>query len=314
MSTPAHGNSTVPRLVVLGCGYLGTAVAEHALARGLEVTGVTRNPTTAALLRTQGVHAVCADLAGSEWHGAVPARPAFVLNCVAGGGAGVEGYRHSYLEGMRSLVQWTSRCGPAGTLVYTSSTSVYPQGGGAEVNEASPVAELNVEEGMSGSARLEAERRAILVETERCAMTVGSADRWFVLRLAGLYGPARHYLLDQVRSGRISGTGEHHLNVIHRDDAVAAIWACFEAPAGVRNQVFNVSDGQPARKRDVVARLAADLSLHPPEFTETPAAGRRAITPDRIISNRKLVETLRWAPRFQSYWEGCASLRPTRAN
>ena len=87
-----------------------------------------------------------------------------------------------------------------GTLVYTSSTSVYSQGGGVQVDETVPA---------TGAS----ERAQLLLDAEaRLKSNAGACARWFVLRLAGIYGPGRHHLLEQVRAGEVSGTAEHHLN------------------------------------------------------------------------------------------------------
>ena len=53
------------RLLIFGCGYVGSACAWRALDEGWEVVAVTRNPGKAAALAAGGVQAVVADLAGA---------------------------------------------------------------------------------------------------------------------------------------------------------------------------------------------------------------------------------------------------------
>jgi nucleoside-diphosphate-sugar epimerase len=241
-----------------------------------------------------------------------------VLNSVGSGGGGLAGYRRSYADGMRSALAWAERGGAAagGTLVWTSSTSVYPQDGGATVDETAAT---------GGSERAE-----ILLEAETLALRWGAAApvggldvggvpsprlagarRAFVLRLAGIYGPGRHHLLDQLRSGaaEIAGRGEHRLNLAHRDDICAAVWAAFVAPPAVADGVFNVADDAPVTKSEVVAWLAARLGVAVPRFTGEPAAGaRRTVTPDRVIANGKIRRELGWPLRFPSFREGYAAI------
>ena len=121
------------RLVIFGCGYIGSAVAEAALAAGARVEALTRNPGKAATLRALGLARVTvADLASADWHAQVETSPDFVVNTVSSGGP--ESYRRSYVGGMQSILAWTSAVAtPVGTIVYTSSTAVYPQGGGRTV-------------------------------------------------------------------------------------------------------------------------------------------------------------------------------------
>ena len=283
-------------LVIFGCGYVGREVAREAIARGWRVIALTRNEVKAAELRAAGVEVIVGDLASNAWHAQIAGPVELALNCVSSGGGGIEGYRRSYAEGMASVLVWAKARGPVGTLVYTSSTSVYPQGGGVRVDEAAPT-----------DSR--AERAQILVETEmQLRKNAGACGRWFVLRLAGIYGPGRHHLIEQVRSGEVSGRGEHHLNLAHLDDICAAVWAAFDAPPAVADEIFNVADDATATKTEVVAWLAARMGLPVPRFTGAPVEGRERLTPDRIIANDRLKTVLGWRPRHASFRSGYEKL------
>ena len=301
-------NFSGKRLVVFGAGYVGSALAQSAATRGLQVTALTRNPAKAAPLASAGIETIVADLAATDWHSRIAPGADFVVICVGSGGGGPEGYRHSYVAGMRSVLAWVGR-EPASTLVYTSSTAVYPQEGGVTVEETAPT---------GGPA----ETTQLLLEAENLLLASGGLDggvpppfssptaaRAFVLRLAGIYGPGRHHLLDALRTGagEIAGRGDHRLNLIHRDDICAAIWAALTAPATVPGGIFNVADDGAAPKSEVVAWLAARLGVPPPHFTGAPTEGRRRLTPDRVIANAKLKHTLGWRPIYPTYREGYAA-------
>lgn len=321
MNADAHGNFSGKRLVVFGAGYVGGTIAREGIARGMLVTALTRNFAKAETLREAGVKAVVADLATDSWHDQIEGRADFVLNSVSSGGGGVAGYERSYLGGMKSLAAWSSRRGAPGTIVYTSSTSVYPQDGGGKVDE------MAATDGSGDRARVlvaaeETLRRGTVADGgDRPSAQLGKSasddvrapgasvtGRWFILRLAGIYGPGRHHLLEQVRSGEVAGRSDHHLNLIHLDDICAAIWAAFGAPPKVRNEIFNLADDGAARKAEITAWIATQLGLPPPRFTGEPAAGRRSVTPDRIIANGKAKAVLGWTPRYPSFREGYAAL------
>jgi nucleoside-diphosphate-sugar epimerase len=283
-------------LVIFGCGYVGTAVAQWAISAGLRVTALTRNTSAAVWLRDMGVFPVVADLATDAWHSQIGDAPDFAINCVSSGGGGIEGYRHSYLRGMESIVTWAKAHRGVGTFVYTSSTSVYPQGDGVTVDETMVAAPAT-------------DRAQILIEVEEAVKARPQPwERFFILRLAGIYGPGRHALLEQVRAGEVSGNGDHHLNLIHRDDIVAAVAACLTAPKGVASDVFNVADDGHATKAEIVHWLAEKVSVSAPTFTGAPAGSRRQVTPDRVIANAKLKTMLGWRPRHPTFREGYASL------
>jgi len=321
---------TQKHLFILGCGYLGEYVAREALRRGMRVTALTRNEAQAAALRAQGLDVIVGDLASEDWHARAPSEVDFVLNCVSSGTAGVaaraarstaafasedklDARCRSYWDGMRSLTGWMRKAKRVGTVVYTSSTGVYPQGGGAVVDENSPVAPPDT-----------ATRAGILTAAEQllqrdCARAL---TRWFILRLAGLYGPGRSHLLDQIlgNSALRGGPVSQRLNLVHVEDAAAAIWAAFVAPATLANRIYNVADDAPAPKHEVLTWLAEQVGVLPLSFDNTAAlsaseptnseegTARRRIVPDRVISNARLKHELGWRPRYPDYRAGYARL------
>jgi nucleoside-diphosphate-sugar epimerase len=291
------------RLVIFGCGYVGSALAEAARAEGARVEALTRNPAKAGALEAKGIKTVVGDLAKSDWHGLIAGGADYVVNCVSSGGP--ENYRASYVEGMRSVLTWAARGPqPIGTFVYTSSTAVYPQGGGVVVDE-------------TANAPGSTPNGAIIRESEMLlqAAAAQSVERHFILRLAGIYGPGRHHLLDQLRMGatELGGRGDHRLNLAHRDDIVAAILACLRAPLTVRSAVLNVADSAPAMRAEVVAWLARQLGRATPGFDGSAGARRGgAPMPDRIISNAAIQRLLGWRPRYPDYRVGFSEILATK--
>src|ERR1700710_2122377 len=92
------------RLVIFGCGYVGSAAAYAAVAAGARVEALTRNVEKAAALRAKGLSkVVVAELSSSDWHAQINGGADFVLNCVSSGG-GTDGYQRSYLAGMTSIL------------------------------------------------------------------------------------------------------------------------------------------------------------------------------------------------------------------
>lgn len=286
------------RLVIFGCGYVGGALARAALAAGAKVEALTRNPVKAAALREAGVDpVVVADLASTAWYNQIAPAPDFVVNTVSSGGP--DQYWQSYVVGMQSILSWAANAGPVGTFVYTSSTSVYPQGDGAVVDETAWAP------GSSPNGRIISESEVLLKNGPP------AVQRHFILRLAGIYGPGRHHLLDQLRADvpSLNGSGEHRLNLAHRDDIVAAILACLNAPDGIDSEIFNVADDAPAPRAEVVAWLCGQLKRNVPPFDGTATARRGgAPMPDRIISNAKLKQTLGWQPGYPDYRAGFSSI------
>lgn len=282
-------------VLVLGAGYVGSALALRARDLGAEVCALTRNQAMVHFLETEGIRTICAELQADSWH-SLAGRADFVLVSVGsgGGGGGVEAYRRSYQEGMASVRRWASERF-VDTLVYTSSTSVYSQGAGALVTEEFPTVDFG-----AGTA-------GVLAEVEHSIQpAVTGVRRSFVLRLAGIYGPGRHFFLDKLRSAPLQLAGEPggHLNLIHRDDIVAAVLACWRAPYTVQGQVFNLADEGRATRGEIARWLAERIEVPDTAFTSAPAPGRSRVTPDRIISAARIRELLDWRPRYPSFREG----------
>src|SRR5690606_16756 len=242
MTPLAPANFHGQRLVIFGAGYVGGALARQAVAVGLRVTALTRNPDRAAELTAAGIDAVTADLASTDWHDRIPADAELVLNCVASGGGGLPGYRHGYVDGFRSILAWAARAATPGHLIYTGSTSVYPQGDGARIDEPAPSIPPS-----------DHEPAGLLATPDT------PAQRWpgrrTVLRLAGIYGPGRHHLLDQLRATppptTLPGAGEHHLNLIHRDDICGGCWAAWSA-GDAATGIFNLADDGATTRAELV--------------------------------------------------------------
>lgn len=292
------------RLVIFGCGYIGSAVARAGVAQGAQVEALTRNSEKAAELRGQSLaKVVVAELSSSDWHSQLEGGADFVVNCVSSAG-GPEGYRQSYLAGMASILTWAAAGKtPVGAILYTSSTSVYPQGGGAVIDETA------LADGATPNGKIIRESEILLQ-----AAPAAVCRRWFILRLAGIYGPARHHLLNQLRAGTASlgGSGAHRLNLVHRDDIVSAVMACLMAPDAIASQVFNVADVAPARREDVVRWLAGRLGREKPSFDGIPGARRGGEPmPDRIISSEKIQRVLGWRPRHPDYRSGFGEILAT---
>lgn len=290
------------RLVIFGCGYVGSAVAKAAVAAGVHVEALTRNAEKAVTLRSLGLaKVVVAELSSGDWHGQIDGGADFVVNCVSSGGGGPDGYRQSYVNGMASILAWAAQGGePIGTMLYTSSTAVYPQGGGAVVEESAPA------EGATPNGKIIRESEILLEK-----VSAGACERWFILRLAGIYGPGRHHLLNQLREGvtELGGSGIHRLNLIHRDDIVSAMLACLAAPETIGSQIFNVADTAPAAREEVVRWLAGQLKRPMPTFDGVPGTRRGGEPmPDRVIASDKIQRVLNWRPQYEDYRAGFGAI------
>jgi nucleoside-diphosphate-sugar epimerase len=280
-------------IAILGCGYVGTAFALQARARGHAVLGVVRSEESCARLRALGISAQACDLQAEAWT-SLPSAFDVVVYAASTGGAGVDAYARTYDVGVKRALAWASGVG-AQHFIFTSSTGVYRQDDGSVVTEASEV---------GGTPTADA-----MLAGERAVLASGIAQAT-VLRFGGLYGPGRHYLLDQLKRGEnvIGGRVDHFINYLHREDAAGAILAAAEIET-LGAHLYNVTDGHPVTKADLAVWIAAQLRLPAPIFDAEAPAGPRMrrtgqIQPSRIIDNGLIRRELRWKPGFASVFDG----------
>ena len=268
--------------LIVGCGYLGRRVAALWRAQGHPVLATTRG--RAEELRALGVEPVVCDLVAGTGLDALPAA-ATVVYSVGFDRSGVS-MRDVYVRGLANVLD---RLPPPARFVYVSSTGVYGQTGGEEVDESAPTEPAEE----SGRVVLEAER----LLRERLPGAV-------VLRFAGIYGPGRVIRRQAIAAGEpIVGDPEKWLNLIHVEDGAAAVLAAEEGAAP--GAVYNVCDDRPARRRDFYEELARLLGAPAPRFVP-PAPG--APPPPHERANRRILNrrlrALGWGPRYPSFREG----------
>jgi nucleoside-diphosphate-sugar epimerase len=239
------------KILIGGCGWLGTALGRRLAAEGHEVIGIRRDPAHEPALRGAGIEPLTLDLNDDGDRGRLPDDADVVVSAVSAGGRSIEAYRAAYLEATGALLDAAAR-GGVRRFVYVGSTGVFGQTDGSEVDEETPPLPS------SPTAR-------ILVEAEERVLGAGSAAErpGRVVRLSGLYGPGRYGVLERVRSGRLAlGPGEDAwMNWCHLEDAVRAVRAA--ARVDTSRRVFHASDAHPPRRRDFVTWVAGRLGIDP---------------------------------------------------
>lgn len=278
------------RRLIIGCGYLGRRVAAAWLDAGDTVLALTRTEPNAQQLADIGVQAILGDVTQPQSLTALPECDT-VLHAVGFDRSAGPSKREVYVDGLQYVLNRMS--GRCDRFLHVSSTSVYGQQNGEDVDENSPCEP----EHESGIICVDAER-AVLNQIQESAGTGGA-----VLRLAGIYGADRLLSrINAIRSGlSLPGPADAWLNLIHVDDAVRAVVA---AAAAVELQpVYLVSDDRPVRRRDYYTRLASLLDAAAPEFDDT-AVARHTRGLGKRCNNTRLTSELGVNLQFPTIDEG----------
>ncbi|HEX2486050.1 MAG TPA: NAD-dependent epimerase/dehydratase family protein [Myxococcota bacterium] len=269
------------RVLIAGCGYVGSVLAARLAAAGHEVTGLRRRPDGLPA----GVVPFAADLADPRSLRALSGPFDAVVYAAAPDRRDEAAYRAVYVDGVAHV----AAAAAGARFVLVSSTSVYGQDDGSEVDERSPTEPRE----LSGRLVLEGERRA----REGAAGAVA-------LRCGGIYGPGRTRLLDAARAGRLaaSSTSVRWTNRIHRDDAAGALAHLLALPAP--EPVYVGVDAEPAREDEVYRWLAARVGRPLPDARR--ADGERPVRGKRCSSRRLLASGYRLS--FPTFREGYGAL------
>ncbi|MEN4945065.1 NAD-dependent epimerase/dehydratase family protein [Pseudomonas proteolytica] len=279
---------SAPSVVIAGCGDVGSRLASQLLAVGWEVHGLRRNVARLP----EGVIGIAGDLFNKECPDTWPIGGVdYLVYCAAATDHDEAGYRKAYVQGLQHVLEWLGDYGQEPKhLVFVSSSSVYGQQNGEWVDETSPTQAV----GYSGQVMLEAEQVAF--DSGIPATTV---------RLTGIYGPGREWLLSQVRQGyRVAVEPPLYGNRIHVDDAAGllAYLLLHVEQGGALEKVYIGVDNAPAPLAEVVDWLRGYLGVT--EWAED-ASVRRAGS--KQCSNAR-AKALGWSPTYPSYREGYAAI------
>ena len=273
-----EGTLVMQKLIV-GCGYLGRRVAAAWRKAGHEVTALTRSAANAEELSRLGVRPVIGDVCFPTTLTALPTVET-VLFAVGFDRTSGRSQHEVYVDGLRNVLnQVASRCE---RFIYISSSSVYGQSAGEWVDETSHCEPVQ----SGGQCCLAAETlvREFFPFTNQTAVQRPCAN---VLRLSGIYGPGR--LLSRIESLRagvpLPGQGKAWLNLIHVDDAVAAVLACEQR--GQPGETYLISDDRPIRREEYYSLLARLVGAPPPVFVDDQPAKRGSGGLNKRCSNKK---------------------------
>ena len=280
------------RVFFFGLGYCARRLIQR--EPWIEASGTARSAETVAVFRREEIEAYQFDGADADpgLEQALGKAEAIVVSIPPREGAGATLDRFGPTIAASQALR---------RIAYYSTIGVYGDHGGAWVDETSATLTRTAR----GWARLEDEARWTAAARERGA----EAD---ILRLAGIYGPGRNALVNLRRgeARRIVKPGQV-FNRTHVDD-IAEI-SRLVLTFGLKGQIWNVADDEPAPPQDVIAYAAALLGVEAPreepfdKATLSPMA-REFYADNKRVSIAKAKVELGFAPAYPTYREGLEAL------
>ncbi|PIS01674.1 MAG: NAD(P)-dependent oxidoreductase [Chlamydiae bacterium CG10_big_fil_rev_8_21_14_0_10_35_9] len=257
------------KVAILGCGYLGSFVAENFKQQGYYVTGTTRSPDKAKklkkqfqniqLLHSNDEKAICDLINNND----------IIIVTIAADNP--SDYENAYLKTSRTIKKCAKNTTPK-TLIYTSSTFVYGEHNGHWVDEISPL-------------NNDTDQGKILIETESVFRSLKDYG-WKVLifRLSEIYGPDRELSarIKKYQEGVLPGNGKNYTNMIHKDDIVKAM------DYAIRHNLegtFNLADDDHPTRKELYDEISHQHNLKKVSWDPKLKAYRSG---NKRVSNHKI--------------------------
>jgi nucleoside-diphosphate-sugar epimerase len=306
------------RILLAGAtGAIGTPLLRLLVAGGHEVTGMTRSPEKAAMIRAAGAEAVLADALDSAAveHAVTAARPQAIVNQLTAIPPRLDPRRilrdfaltdRLRTEGTHNLIAAAEAIGGARILAQSIAFAYAPGPSGTIHDETDP---LTVDPPVQFKRSA-----AAIAELERTVL----AAKGVVLRYGYFYGPGTAISRDGSigtdlarRRLPIVGGGGGVWSFIHIEDAATATVAALDSPASA---TYNIVDEEPAPVAKWLTGLAQALGaprpLQVPAWLARPFAGSYGVatmTSAQGASGARARSELGWTPAYSSWREGFRS-------
>ncbi|MDX2241219.1 MAG: NAD-dependent epimerase/dehydratase family protein [Leptolyngbyaceae cyanobacterium bins.302] len=255
--------------VILGCGYVGKAVAKRWRSH------FTLTATTTRATRVSELEPLVDRVVLVRGNDAVGVRSLLhnqhtVLLSL--GAPNPEAYEETYLQTAKTLVTVLDDVPTVKQIIYTGSYAVYGDRGGDWVDESSLMQPAN-------------RNGEILVATEQVLLSAATSERRVcVFRLGGIYGPGRELVKIFRRAAGTTrpGTGTDAANWVHLDDIVGAI--AFAQQYSL-NGIYNLVGSVPVTTGELLDRVCTAHNLPPVTWDASQPSSRPY---NARVSNQKL--------------------------
>jgi len=241
------------RVLIAGCGYVGSELARLLVDDGDTVYALTRS----SRVEVEGVTAVHADLTVVESLKHLPDRLDAIVFTAGSDEFTDDAYKAIYVDGLSNLLRPSAGGGARSEnqrtrLVVATSTAVYGQDAGEFVDESDQTSPTR----FSGLRMLESE-----------SVAANSPQQSILVRFGGIYGPGRTRFLDRIhgRQAPLSNAASY-TNRIHRDDCAGVLRHLLRYPNPA--PVYLGVDHEPADRNDVIRWISKKFDIEPPSVPE----------------------------------------------
>jgi nucleoside-diphosphate-sugar epimerase len=267
------------RVLIAGCGDVGTTLGRRLAAEGHTVFGLRREPGGLP----EKIRPVAADLTNPARLRTLPPELDVVFYTAASTTHDDATYRAVYVDGLRNLLAALEpQRDTLQRVIFASSSGVYGQEDGSWVDEDSDTSPPN----FNGKRMVEAER---VLRDSGCPGTS--------VRFGGIYGPGRARVIGHLLSGRalVYPGPPSYTNRTHREDCAGILAHVMALPTPA--PVYVATDDDPVEFNTLMRWLAGRLGLPEPETAAVPREQNKRCRNTRLRESGYTFE-------YPSYREG----------
>ncbi len=271
----AQSRPLFENIAILGCGYVGSALAACWQEQGHSVVGTTTSRERVASLSETVSKAVL--MKGDDFpavHSLLQGQDTLVVSVAPTGfqQADEATYETTYITTAKNLVKALSQTPRVRQVIYLSSCSVYGDRQGEWVDETAHIDPLD-------------HKSQVLYESEQIILQAANdRQKVCILRLGGIYGPGRELvnMFGGLAGSTIPGKGDRIINWIHRDDIIGAIeFLRLNEIEGV----YNLVDDSHLTVKEQVKRVCSSYGLPPVHWDSSKFSLQRK---SLQVSNQKI--------------------------
>ena len=254
------------KVLIIGCGDLGTTIATRLFNAGHALIGVRKSNQ----LLPRDMQTIQADVTQINTLNALEnINPNILIYCVSAGGSSDAQYQASYVQGLKNVLATQANNHALQHVFFVSSTRVYGQITDEILDEITPAIPVD----FGGERLLEAEN---VLNDLPCQSTK--------LRLSGIYGTGRLYLVNMAKDFAKWPQDNHYSNRIHRDDAASFIAFLVEKVAKIQTvaDCYIVTDDMPTPQYEVLTWLANQQKIDTSAIKTPPAHGGKRLRNKRM--------------------------------
>jgi nucleoside-diphosphate-sugar epimerase len=270
------------KILVIGCGDIGGALALQLQEEGHQVTGLRRSPRG----HESVINYIKADVTSAANIGTVHFDFDQLVYILSPDTSDISAYELVFKTGVDNVLKALKKSSPNVGITFVSSSRVYGQRHGEWLDESSKTAPTD-------------ERGKLLLAAEKSFLAFN--QQITIVRFSGIYGRS-NYFIKQIKSAKgIQKEPAYYTNRVHRADCIGALAFLINKKSNGKrlDSIYLVSDDDPASKWDIACYLADALSLRRPvALTLAAEAGC-----NKRLDNRRLIEE-GYEFKYKNYKEG----------